>query len=180
MSITTKTGDQGKTSLFSGERVYKDDLRVDAYGTLDELDANIGEAKHMVPPDFKSELIDLQNTLFRVMGQLASASQPYPLPVCQADVDTMTDRIHYYESRLDLKGFVVPGSLPVSAKLDVCRTISRRAERRVIALSHREPVPQELMSFVNRLSDYFFILARWIEHLSNAITYKTKDHACNK
>ncbi len=174
MSITTKTGDRGQTSLFSGERVYKDDLRVDAYGSLDELDAHIGEAKHLVPPELKEELIELQNKLFRVMGTLASPSREYPVPICKEDVDALTDRVHYYEDKLNLQGFVVPGSLPESAKLDICRTIARRAERRIIALSRKEEVPEILLSFVNRLSDYFFILARTVEALSGAIVYKTK------
>ncbi|HOH46964.1 MAG TPA: ATP:cob(I)alamin adenosyltransferase, partial [Candidatus Cloacimonadota bacterium] len=86
----------------------------------------------------------------------------------------LTDRVHYYEDKLNLQGFVVPGSLPESAKLDVCRTIARRAERRIIALSRKEEVPELLLSFVNRLSDYFFILARTVEALSGAIVYKTK------
>lgn len=174
MSITTKTGDRGQTSLFSGERVYKDDLRVDAYGSLDELDAHIGEAKHLIPAEMKEELIELQNKLYRVMGTLASPSRDYPVPLCSKDVDELTDRVHFYEDRLDLKGFVVPGSLPASAKLDVCRTIARRAERRIIALSRQEEVPELILSFVNRLSDYFFILARTVEALSGAIVYKTK------
>ena len=174
MSITTKAGDRGQTSLFSGERVYKDDLRVDAYGTLDELDAHVGEAKHSLPYEVQIELVELQNKLFRVMGQLASPSADYPVPICPEDTDELTDRIHHYESRLDLKGFVVPGSLPSSAKLDICRTIARRAERRVIALSRKDEVAPEVMSFVNRLSDYFLILARWIQHLEGTITYKTK------
>ncbi len=181
MSITTKTGDKGQTSLFSGERVYKDDARVDAYGSLDELDAHIGEAKHYVPEDIREELIALQNRLFSAMGQLASRGVAYPYPICRADEEYLTGRIRFYEERLQLKGFVVPGSLPGSAKLDICRTIARRAERRVIALSRQEELAPELLGFVNRLSDYFFILARWVEHLSDAIVYKTKpaEPGCN-
>ena len=160
------------TSLFSGERVYKDDLRVDAYGSLDELDAQIGDAKHLVPEALKAELIDIQRQLYRAMGNLASKSGEYPLPLLEADVETLTNRIHDYESKLNLKGFVVPGSLPASAKLDICRTIARRAERRVIALSRVEEVPSAILGFVNRLSDYFFITARWVEDLEGAIVYK--------
>lgn len=160
------------TSLFSGERVYKDDLRVDAYGSLDELDAQIGDAKHLVPEALKAELIDIQRQLYRAMGNLASKSGEYPLPLLEADVEALTDRIHDYESKLNLKGFVVPGSLPASAKLDICRTITRRAERRVIALSRVEEVPSAILGFVNRLSDYFFITARWVEDLEGAIVYK--------
>ncbi|HRY83981.1 MAG TPA: cob(I)yrinic acid a,c-diamide adenosyltransferase [Candidatus Cloacimonadota bacterium] len=172
MSITTKTGDRGMTSLFSGERVYKDDLRVDAYGSLDELDAQIGDAKHLVPQELKEELIGIQRQLYRAMGNLASKSGDYPLPLLEEDVELLTARVHYYESLLNLKGFVVPGSLPASAKLDICRTIARRAERRIIALSRHEEVPGPILSFVNRLSDYFFITARWVEDREGAIVYK--------
>ena len=163
------------TSLFSGERVYKDDLRVDAYGSLDELDAHIGDAKHLVPESLKLELIQIQRQLYRAMGHLASKSGEYPLPLLDADVEELTTSVHHYESLLQLKGFVVPGSIPASAKLDICRTIARRAERRVIALSREEEVPAPILGFVNRLSDYFFITARWVEDLENAIEYKKSD-----
>ena len=175
MSITTKTGDKGQTSLWSGERVWKDDLRVDAYGTLDELDAHIGVAKHFIQQnDILELLIDLQNKLYRVMGQLASKSKEYVIPICISDAEALTDVIREYEARLQLKGFVIPGSTAPSAHLDVCRTIARRAERRVIALSRTEELAPALLEFCNRLSDFFFILARWVEHLEGAIVYKTK------
>lgn len=175
MSISTKTGDKGQTSLYSGERVWKDDLRVDAYGTLDELDAHIGEAKHLVmDSELKATLIDIQNKLYRVMGQLASKSADYAIPICYSDAEALTSLVHRYEDIVGLKGFVIPGSLPASAKLDVCRTIARRAERRIIALSRTEEVAPELMEFCNRLSDFLYIAARYTEHLENAIVYKTR------
>ncbi len=175
MSISTKTGDKGQTSLWSGERVWKDDVRVDAYGTLDELDAHIGEAKHFVKqPEIVDLLTDLQNKLYRVMGQLASKSKEYVIPICLSDAEQLTERIHSYEQEVDLKGFVIPGSILASAKLDICRTIARRAERRIIALSHHEEVPAAVLEFCNRLSDFFYILARYTEHVEGAIVYKTK------
>lgn len=175
MSITTKGGDRGQTSLFSGERVWKDDLRVDAYGSLDELDAHIGDAKHHLEDAALRDLLtDIQNRLYRAMGQLAAKDAPFPVPICAADEQYATGLVHRFEELTPLKGFVVPGSTPASAKLDICRTIARRAERRVVSLSRAEPVPPELMGFVNRLSDLFFIIARHVENLSGAITYKTK------
>lgn len=175
MSITTKGGDGGQTSLYSGERVSKSDLRVDAYGTLDELDAFIGEAKHHISnPDIVTLLIDVQNKLYRVMGQLASPSVEYPLPICPSEVEEITDSIHSFEAKLNLQGFVIPGACLASARLDICRTIVRRAERRVIALSQVSEVPPTLMQYVNRLSDFFFILARTIEDMEGVLTYKTK------
>lgn len=175
MSITTKGGDQGQTSLYSGERVLKSDLRVDAYGTLDELDAFIGEAKHHVDDDevFKL-LLDTQNRLYRVMGELATPSQVYPMPICDSEVEQITAVIHRFEQKVNLKGFVIPGSCLGSAKLDICRTIARRAERRVIALAQEAEVPEPLRKYVNRLSDFFYILARYIEVKQGVLTYKTK------
>jgi ATP:cob(I)alamin adenosyltransferase len=175
MSITTKGGDRGQTSLFSGERVWKDDLRVDAYGTLDELDAHIGDAKHHLDDPYLKELLtDIQNRLYRAMGQLAAKDADFPIPICAADEEYATGLIHSFEEITPLKGFVVPGSTAASAKLDICRTIARRAERRVVALARAESVPPELMGFVNRLSDLFFIIARHVETVLGAITYKTR------
>jgi len=175
MSITTKTGDKGQTSLWSGERIWKDDLRVDAYGTLDELDAHVGDARNYITdPEIKNLLIDIQNKLYRVMGQLASKSREYVFPLCKTDVQDLTDTVYKYEQIVDLKGFVIPGSIKSSAKLDICRTIARRAERRIIELSHKEDVPEVILEFCNRLSDFFFILARFVEFKENAIVYKTK------
>lgn len=175
MSISTKTGDKGQTSLWSGERVWKDDLRVDAYGSLDELDAHIGDAKHHIEQEeLKILLTEVQNKLYRVMGQLASKSKEYVIPICISDAEQLTERIHAFETQVELKGFVIPGSTPASAKLDICRTIARRAERRIIALSHLEEVPPAVLEFCNRLSDFFFILARYTEFLEGAIVYKSK------
>ena len=175
MSITTKGGDKGKTSLYSGERVWKDDLRVDAYGSLDELDALIGETKHYLDnPVIVKQLLAIQNGLYRVMGQLATIGNEYPYPICAKDTEQLTELIHHYEDIVQIKGFVIPGSSLASAKLDVCRTVARRAERRIIALSHVEEVAQELLGYLNRLSDLFFILARFVEHEMGVLTYKTK------
>ncbi|MDP3115351.1 MAG: cob(I)yrinic acid a,c-diamide adenosyltransferase [Candidatus Cloacimonadaceae bacterium] len=173
MSIITKTGDRGQTSLYSGERIWKDDARVDAYGSIDELDAHIGDAKHLLAnPELQELLIDLQNKLYRVMGELASPTAVYPYPICENDVDEITERIKAFETQTPVTGFVIPGSTPASAKLDICRTIARRAERRVISLSRHEEVSEEILSFMNRLSDFFFIMARHIEAFEGALTYK--------
>jgi cob(I)alamin adenosyltransferase len=172
MSITTKTGDGGQTSLFSGERVWKDDLRVDAYGTLDELDAHIGEAKHVIHDvNLRHILIDIQKDLYRIMGQLSSKDGSFPNPLKVEEAEKLTELVHDCEHRVNLQGFVLPGSTTQSAKLDVCRTIARRAERRIITLSQKEEVPEAILSYVNRLSDFFFIMARWIEKKDDAITY---------
>ncbi|MCK9610801.1 MAG: cob(I)yrinic acid a,c-diamide adenosyltransferase [Candidatus Cloacimonas sp.] len=165
MSIITKSGDSGKTSLYSGERVYKDDLRVEAYGTLDELNAWIGECRNYLSDQRQKEnLLEIQKTLFRCMGQLATKNGTFPDPITNKDVDNITELVYSLEKNLHLKGFVLPGGNSVSAKLDICRTVARRAERKIIALSRKEKIAPELIIYVNRLSDFFFVLARTEEN----------------
>ena len=167
MSIITKSGDSGKTSLYSGERVYKDDLRVEAYGTLDELNAWIGECRNYLSDQRQKEnLLEIQKTLFRCMGQLATKNGTFPDPITNKDVDNITELVYSLEKNLHLKGFVLPGGNSVSAKLDICRTVARRAERKIIALSRKEKIAPELIIYVNRLSDFFFVLARTEENQS--------------
>lgn len=176
MSITTKGGDKGQTSLYTGDRISKSDPRVEAYGTLDELDAFIGEAKHHVheDADVYQQLIDIQNRLYRVMGELATPDGSYPMPLCESEVEEITASIHHYEEKLNLKGFVIPGACLASARLDICRTVARRAERRLTALAMTTEVSPFLQKYVNRLSDLFYILARHIEDEKGVLTYKTK------
>lgn len=173
MSIVTATGDQGQTSLFSGERVWKDDLRVEAYGCLDELDAHVADARHLVQNSRVREILEqIQNQLGRVMGQLASRSAAFPKAITTADVQEVSSLIRSLEEKTPLHGLVIIGSLPASAKLDICRTIARRAERRIVSLARAESVAEELLQYVNRLSDLFFILARGLEAAEGAIRYK--------
>jgi ATP:cob(I)alamin adenosyltransferase len=176
LSITTKGGDKGQTSLYTGERISKSDLRVEAYGTLDELDAFIGEAKHHVSEyqDVSKLLIEIQNRLYRVMGELATPDGSYPKPLCESEVNEITSSIHHYEEKLNLKGFVIPGACLASARLDICRTVARRAERRLTALAQTAEVSPHLQKYVNRLSDLFYILARHIEAQKGLLTYKDK------
>ncbi|MBP7563585.1 MAG: cob(I)yrinic acid a,c-diamide adenosyltransferase [Candidatus Cloacimonetes bacterium] len=178
MSISTKGGDKGMTSLWSGERVWKDDARVDAYGTLDELDAHLGEAKHYVKIEKIREIIEIvQNELMKVMGELAALSKEYLIPLTQADVDRLTNYVHEFESIVQLKGFVIPGNTIQSAKLDVCRTIARRAERRIISLQRQTEVDPLILQYVNRLSDLCFIMARAEEKAEGKIKCK-QDKPC--
>lgn len=165
MSIITKSGDSGKTSLYSGKRVFKDDLRIEAYGTLDELNAWIGECRNYLSDQRQKEnLLEIQKTLFRCMGQLATKNGTFPDPITNKDVDNITELVYSLEKNLHLKGFVLPGGNSVSAKLDICRTVARRAERKIIALSRKGKIAPELIIYVNRLSDFFFVLARTEEN----------------
>lgn len=177
MSISTKGGDKGQTSLWSGQRVWKDDIRVESYGTLDELDSHIGEAKHYVKLDkIKQILEELQEDLMRCMGQLASKEKLFVQPITNNDVEKITSFVHELEEYVHLEGFVVPGNTIQSAKLDICRTIARRAERRIIALSHHETVEEPVLQFVNRLSDLFYIMARSEEKAVGALRCKANKH----
>lgn len=180
MSISTKSGDKGQTSLWSGERINKDDNRVEAYGTLDELDSHLGEAKHYVKVEENKEILEkIQNILMRVMGELASIQKKFVSPIGIEEVDYITTLVFKFEESVKLKGFVVPGNTIQSAKLDVCRTIARRAERRIVKLSNTEIISEYIISFVNRLSDLLYIMARYEEKAVNALKCK-EDKDCIK
>jgi len=160
MSISTKTGDSGETSLWSGERVKKNNIRVETYGTIDELNSFLGEAKHFIQSEkIKSIILEIQGDLFKVGGELASTKQ-FKYPILESDVERITRYVHELESEVTLKGFVIPGETLPAAKLDICRTIARRAERCIITLDDSEPVSIPLKQYINRLSDLLFIMAR--------------------
>ncbi len=172
MSISTKTGDKGSTSLWSGERVKKNHLRVEAYGTIDELNSVISEAKHVVKSSGVLKIIiEIQNDLFRVGGALATVGE-YKYPLIEEDILRITAYVHEFEKEVSFKGFVIPGSTIQSAKLDTCRTIARRAERRILALEEHESISPLIVQYVNRLSDLIYILARYEEKLENKLTLK--------
>lgn len=172
MSISTKTGDSGKTSLWSGERIKKDSLRVEAYGTVDELNSHLGEARHLVKSKkIKQMILEIQNDLFRVAGVLASMGE-FSYPIHNEDVERITENVHQFEKEVELSGFVIPGSTLQSAKLDVCRTIARRAERRILSLAETESVPEQVIKYTNRLSDLIYMMARFEEKRENKLEFK--------
>ncbi|HWP69088.1 MAG TPA: cob(I)yrinic acid a,c-diamide adenosyltransferase [Rectinemataceae bacterium] len=172
MSIITRTGDDGDTGLWSGERIGKDDVRVEAYGTIDELSSALGVARHLC---FQDEVLyaieDIQRLLFRVAGELASVSIPFDRPILPKDEETIAEKTASLEERIVLSGFVIPGMTAGSAALDVARTIARRAERRVVQLSRKDDVSIDLRKFLNRLSDYLFMLARAEESAAGKLTF---------
>lgn len=174
MSISTKTGDDGTTGLWSGERLGKDEIRVECYGTIDELNSFLGDARRAVKTKRAAEMIDvLQEDLFRVAGTIATRGEAaYIQPVCADDVERVTDWVHELEAAVPLTGFVIPGSTISSAKLDICRTVCRRAERRMVALARQEELSGDARRFVNRLSDLLFMIARYEEAADGAIRYK--------
>ncbi len=175
MSIVTKTGDGGLTSLWSGERVRKDDPRVEAYGTLDELSSFLGLARHSARLPSTLEAIDsVQGDLVRAGGELASRGKPFSLPLSAADVEALTTATRLLEEKIPLDGFVLPGMTPASASLDVARAVARRAERRVLSLAREAEVSTELRVWLNRLSDWLFMLARAEEQAEGKLRFATR------
>ncbi len=172
MGIVTKTGDDGTTGLWSGERVGKDSLRVEAYGTIDELSSALGVARHLCLQDDVLYAIDyIQRLLFRVGGELASLGTAFDRPITENDEKTIEAKTAEIEARVPLRGFVVPGMTQGSAALDVARTIARRAERRVVGLSRTESVSPVLLRTLNRLSDFIYMLAREEEAAQGKLTF---------
>ncbi|MCU0287621.1 MAG: cob(I)yrinic acid a,c-diamide adenosyltransferase [Acidobacteria bacterium] len=172
MSISTKTGDNGTTSLWSGERVKKNCPRVEAYGTVDELNSNLAEAKHIVKTErVKVITREIQEDLFQVAGALASVSN-FVYPITDAGVERITRYVHEFEAEVKLTGFVIPGNTLSSAKLDVCRTVARRAERRILTLAQEEDVPVPIIKYINRLSDLIYMMARFEEKNEGKLEFK--------
>ncbi|MGI9088617.1 MAG: cob(I)yrinic acid a,c-diamide adenosyltransferase [Chthoniobacterales bacterium] len=175
MSIATKTGDSGQTSLMYGRRVSKSDPRVDSYGCVDELNAALGFARVTSGEGFVAEtLLEIQKELIHVMGELATAPEDmerykkdgYQLTTT-AMVDCLTSVIDDLEKDklLHYKGWAIPGKTLISAALDIARTTCRRAERRVALLSeHERNLNDQILRYLNRLSDLCWLLARYVEH----------------
>lgn len=167
--IYTKTGDTGQTSLFGGRRISKSALRIDAYGTLDELNSFIGLLCDHLESDTTliAELKTVQDRLFVIGSNLASdPDRELPTPdVLPADVELLELAIDRMETNLPtLRNFILPGGHRAASFAHVCRTVSRRTERLVVALHDSEPVAPIILHYLNRLSDYFFVVSRHIVH----------------
>lgn len=183
MKIYTQTGDRGKTSLLSGERVAKNDVRIRAYGEVDELNSVVGALMAALTAGTESvrdDLRQIQSDLFHMGAWLATTtgsevrSRLRPITVdhsrrIEALIDTMEDQLP------ELKRFVLPGGAAVAAWAHIARTVCRRVERGMIRLADAENGAEEdaeeiwpLIVYINRLSDYFFVLARWLNHRTGA------------
>ena len=169
MSVTTKTGDKGKTSLFTGERVDKDSLRVEVYGTIDEVDAALAMARAFSEKDEVTKRIyGVQQKLGRLMADFASLGKE-PL-IIAADVKAMEDDITVLEDALpEQNSFIIPGDTKAGAMLDHARTVVRRAERLAIRLAKTEAVAESDRLFLNRLSDYCYLLMRLEEDVFTSL-----------
>lgn len=169
MRIYTRTGDKGKTSIIGG-RVDKDDIRVEAYGTVDEVNCFVGQAiQELDPALFKDVLVDLekiQHELFDCGGDLANVTEKRLLKLEQESIDYLEKKIdEYIKEAPELERFILPGGTKPSASVHIARTVTRRAERLVVKLVKSDPNTSELaLMYLNRLSDYFFALARVINY----------------
>ena len=176
--VYTRTGDQGETSLVGGVRIKKSNIRLEAYGTVDELSAHLGMLVSMmerlrtgdgtsgmgVECDF---VIRVQNNLFNVCTHLATDQSQTPLypsaHLADGEITLLEERIDSLMQQLpERQGFVLPGGVPAACQAHICRTVCRRAERRVAALSEEAQIAPEMQQYINRLSDYLFVLAKII------------------
>ncbi|MGI6572414.1 MAG: cob(I)yrinic acid a,c-diamide adenosyltransferase [Fermentimonas sp.] len=165
--LYTKTGDRGKTTLAGGTRVPKTHPRLEAYGTVDELNCYVGwlrqEVKELAHEEF---LRFIQNKLFMVGSHLATETEKGEVKGAATITDKEVERIEREIDRIDhalpkLNRFVLPGGSEAASRAHICRTVTRRAERNAYRLADEYPVVQEVLTFLNRLSDYFFVLARY-------------------
>lgn len=175
--IYTKTGDKGETSLYGGTRVSKAAARVESYGTLDELNAFIGLAKAEISDEkVSSQLQKIQFDLFTVGSEaatptdkmlLANGKNRLDLMISEKEISELELWMDDFDAELEpLKFFILPSGGKAAATLHVCRTVCRRAERTMVFLNETEEVRPELIKYLNRLSDYLFILARYISKIS--------------
>jgi cob(I)alamin adenosyltransferase len=171
--VYTRGGDMGKTSLVGGQRVSKASERLEAYGTVDELSSHLGLlASVLNDNEDKTMIIRIQNCLFNVCTNLATDQEQTTL---SPSAHLPEDEIELVEQKIDeimkllpeKQGFILPGGTKEAAQAHVCRTVCRRAERRIVALSEVAKISPEVLQYVNRLSDYLFVLAKKINFNAN-------------
>ena len=174
--VYTRSGDAGKTRLIGGEKRWKDDARVEAYGTVDELNSEIGLCRELLKEQKEDQFSSLicflksvQNELFNLGSQLAAAEDrdTENLPQLSDDaiskLETEIDTVN--ESLSELTSFVLPGGSVINAQFHMARNVCRRAERRTVTLSRNETVVPENIRYLNRLSDALFVWSRWVSHI---------------
>ena len=181
--VYTRRGDQGQTSLVGGQRVSKASTRLEAYGTVDELSSHLGLLAAMLPEGHEKDLVErIQNNLFNVCTNLATdqdQTELYPsayLP--DGAIKELEDEVDSIMHELpERQGFILPGGTQEAAQAHVCRTVCRRAERRIVALAEEATVSPEVQQYVNRLSDFLFILAKKLNFIAGK-SEKVWQNAC--
>jgi cob(I)alamin adenosyltransferase len=188
MKIYTRTGDTGQTGVIGG-RVDKDDIRVEAYGTVDELNSYLGQAMSFMNPavfnDLLEDMLQVQHELFDCGSDLALLRKELrPYKVTADMVDALEVWIDKYDAETpDITRFILPGGHQVSSALHICRTVCRRAERRVVTLARTQEINPEVRRYLNRLSDLFFTIARTanfregvtdVEYIRSAEVFRNK------
>ena len=173
MSIVTKSGDKGATTLMYGRRVSKCHLRVEAYGCVDELNAALGLARATAKADFvRDNVLPIQKDLVSLMGELATAVEDLPRYIKDGYTLVTSQMTHKLDAlvkeieaqKVSFQGWATPGANRSSAALDLARTVCRRAERRVCALQEADQLQNaEIIIYLNRLADLLWLLARWVE-----------------
>jgi cob(I)alamin adenosyltransferase len=172
MRLYTRTGDKGKTSIIGG-RVDKDDIRVEAYGTVDEVNCFVGqvitELDHEIFKDVLADLEKIQHELFDCGGDLANVSDKVEHKLEKEAIDYLEKKIdEYIQEAPELERFILPGGTKPAASIHIARTVTRRAERLVVSLMKTgEKTPELALKYLNRLSDYFFALARVVNYRLN-------------
>lgn len=165
MSVYTRTGDRGKTSLYGGKRVFKSDLRIEAIGSVDELNSAIGIVLSLLRhKDIQKELAQIQSDLFEIGAVLARSTGESSLHFEKrvADFEKLIDKLT--GTLPELNNFILPGGSLPGSHLHLARSVSRRAERRIVELSQKEKVQDEILIYLNRLSDLLFMFARYINY----------------
>ena len=180
MKIYTKTGDSGTTALFGGTRVPKDHIRIESYGTVDELNSYVGLIRDQeIDLHYKTILIEIQDRLFTVGAILATPPEKevkkngelrlQKLGIAESDIELLENEIDTMEEALPpMTHFVLPGGHTTVSYCHIARCVCRRAERLAVHLDHNEPVSQIVIMYLNRLSDYLFVLARKLSNDLNA------------
>lgn len=172
MKVYTRTGDKGQTSLVGGTRIDKDNERLEAYGTVDELNSWLGliDASMAIPEAAHATLRAAMHLLFNIGASLATEEdskwQPAPFP--SSATETLEKAIDNFETTLPRHNrFILPGGHPDAARANIARTVARRAERRIITLGRTQKIDPEILRYINRLSDYLFVLSRAINFFNN-------------
>lgn len=166
--VTTKTGDKGKTALADGSRVSKDSLRIHCLGAIDELNASIGLAAVLLPIKPEIDFKSIQNDLLNIGAEIS-------IPISEK-VFLKKDRIIYLDQEIELinndlpplKEFILPGGNDICSRIHLARCICRRAERDLVSLNNKEQISPEILQYINRLSDYLFVVARLLIRISDS------------